>query len=80
MATLLTGGFVLPLAPTARRRLIDPGAVLFDGDQIIAVGTVEEVAAHPLAAGAEVIDVTGRAVLPGLHNTHLHSGLLRGTA
>jgi 5-methylthioadenosine/S-adenosylhomocysteine deaminase len=80
VATLLTGGFVLPLAPTSRRRLIDPGAVLFDGELIIAVGTVDEVAAHPLAAGAEVVDVTGRAVIPGLHNTHLHSGLLRGTA
>lgn len=80
VSTLLTGGFVLPLAPTARRRLIDPGAVLFDGDQILAVGTAEEVAAHPQAAGAQVIDVTGHAIIPGLHNTHLHSGLLRGTA
>jgi 5-methylthioadenosine/S-adenosylhomocysteine deaminase len=80
VATLLTGGFVLPLAPASRRRLIDPGAVLFDGDSIVAVGDIDEVAAHPLAAGAQVMDVTGRAVLPGLHNTHLHSGLLRGTA
>jgi 5-methylthioadenosine/S-adenosylhomocysteine deaminase len=80
VATLLTGGFVLPLAPSSRRRLIDPGAVLFDDDRIVAVGEVEEVTAHPLAAGAQVVDVAGRAVLPGLHNTHLHSGLLRGTA
>ena len=80
MATLLTGGFVLPLAPSSRRRLIDPGGVLIDGELIVAVGEVAEVAAHPLAADAEVVDVSGCAVLPGLHNTHLHSGLLRGTA
>jgi 5-methylthioadenosine/S-adenosylhomocysteine deaminase len=80
VATLLTGGFVLPLAPTSRRRLIDPGAVLFDGGLIIAVGSADEVAAHPLAADAQVIDASGHAIIPGLHNTHLHSGLLRGTA
>lgn len=52
----------------------------FDGTTIVAVGPVEEIDAHPLAAGAEVVDATGHAVLPGLHNCHMHSGLLRGTA
>ncbi|HEX2562570.1 MAG TPA: amidohydrolase family protein, partial [Acidimicrobiales bacterium] len=32
------------------------------------------------AAGIEVVDATGHAVIPGLHNSHMHSGLLRGTA
>ena len=27
-----------------------------------------------------MVDATGHAVIPGLHNCHLHSGLLRGTA
>ena len=58
----------------------DPGSVLVDGDRIVAVGPVEELDADPRAAGAEIVDVTGHAVLPGLHNCHLHSGLLRGTA
>jgi len=80
MATLVTGGAVLPLAPADRRRLLQPGAVLFDGDAIVAVGAPEQVAAHPLAGGADVVDATGRAVIPGIHNCHLHSGLLRGTA
>lgn len=79
MATLLRGGAVLPMAPD-RRTLLQPGSVLMDGARLVAVGPVEEVDAHPLASGAEVVDCAGFAVLPGLHNCHLHSGLLRGTA
>jgi len=60
--------------------VFDPGSVLFEGDTIVAVGPVDEVDAHPLATGADVVDATGHAVLPGLHNCHMHSGLLRGTA
>jgi 5-methylthioadenosine/S-adenosylhomocysteine deaminase len=58
----------------------DPGSVLIDGRDILAVGPVEEVGAHADAEGAAVVDATGHAVIPGLHNCHLHSGLLRGTA
>jgi 5-methylthioadenosine/S-adenosylhomocysteine deaminase len=77
-ATLVRNGIVLPM--TAPSLAFDPGSVLIDGTDIVAVGPVAEVDRHPLAAGAEVADATGRAVLPGLHNCHLHSGLLRGTA
>src|SRR5947209_1998738 len=59
---------------------LDPGSLLIDGDRIVAVGPVEVLDADPRAAGAEVVDATDHAVLPGLHNCHLHSGLLRGTA
>ncbi|MCZ7534697.1 MAG: amidohydrolase [Acidimicrobiia bacterium] len=62
------------------RRALDPGSVLVEGSEIVAVGPVDAVDADPRAAGAEVHDASGRAVLPGLHNCHLHSGLLRGTA
>ena len=58
----------------------DPGSVLFDDREIVAVGSVEEIDVHPLAIGAKVVDATGCAVVPGFHNCHLHSGLLRGTA
>ncbi|MDQ2729189.1 MAG: amidohydrolase [Actinomycetota bacterium] len=60
--------------------LWDAGSVLCDGEQILAAGPDAEVAADPRSAQAEIVDATGCAVLPGLHNCHLHSGLLRGTA
>jgi 5-methylthioadenosine/S-adenosylhomocysteine deaminase len=77
-ATLIRNGIVLPMS--ADSRVFDPGCVLIDGTDLIAVGPVAAVDNHPLAAGAEVVDATRHAVIPGLHNCHLHSGLLRGTA
>ncbi|MGZ4759201.1 MAG: amidohydrolase family protein [Acidimicrobiales bacterium] len=76
--TLIRNGIVLPLE--GDKAVFDPGSVLIDGTEIVAVGSVPEIDAHPLAAGAETVDATGHAVIPGLHNCHLHSGLLRGTA
>src|SRR5206468_10227819 len=76
--SLLRNGIVLPM--TGAAVAFDPGSLLLDGDHIVAVGPVDEVDADPRAAGADVVDLTGHAVLPGFHNTHLHSGLLRGTA
>ena len=75
---LLQGGMVLPCE--GRKIHHDPGSVLVVDGRIAAVGSVEEVSHHPAAGSAEVLDVTGHAVIPGLHNCHLHSGLLRGTA
>jgi 5-methylthioadenosine/S-adenosylhomocysteine deaminase len=77
-ATLLRNGIVLPM--TGGAVALDPGSVLLDGEHVVAVGPVAELDVDPRAHGAEVVDVSGCAVLPGLHNTHLHSGLLRGTA
>ena len=76
--TLIRNGIVLPLE--GRKVVFDPGSVLIDDDLIVAVGSVEEIDAHPLATGATVVDASGHAVIPGLHNGHMHSGLLRGTA
>lgn len=78
MATLLRNGIVLPM--TGGPTVFDPGSVLLEGNAIVAVGPVAEVDARPEAAGAEVVDATDHVILPGLHNCHLHSGLLRGTA
>ncbi len=77
-AFLIRGGIVLPME--GRRQSIDPGSVLVLDGVIAAVGTVAEVDHHPAAGAVTVIDATDHAVIPGFHNCHLHSGLLRGTA
>ena len=48
-------------------RMISPGEVLVQGDRIAAVGST---VAHP--AGAEVIDLGDRTLLPGLIDAHVH--------
>ncbi len=73
---LIRGGVVLPME--GRRAVFDPGSVLIDGGEIVAVGPVEDL--DRLAGEADVVDAAEHAVMPGLHNCHLHSGLLRGTA
>ena len=77
---LIRNGIVLPMSGGAT--VLDPGSVLLDGDTIVAVGPVDAIDADPRTAGddVEVVDATGHAVIPGLHNCHMHSGLLRGTA
>jgi 5-methylthioadenosine/S-adenosylhomocysteine deaminase len=79
VATLIRNGIVLPMV-SARPAALDPGSVLFDGDTLVAVGTVDDVDVDPRARDAEVVDASDHVVLPGLHNCHMHSGLLRGTA
>jgi 5-methylthioadenosine/S-adenosylhomocysteine deaminase len=78
LSTLIRGGIVLPMSGRGLR--FDPGSVLIEDDSIVSVGPVGAVDAEPRAAGADIVDASGTVVLPGLHNCHLHSGLLRGTA
>jgi imidazolonepropionase-like amidohydrolase len=48
-------------------RMVTPGEVLVQGDRIAEVGTAVK---HP--AGAEVIDLGDRTLLPGLIDAHIH--------
>ena len=75
---LIEGGIVLPMEGDKVSH--DPGSVLVVDGRIAAVGSVDDVARHPAAESAEGVDASGHAVVPGFHNCHLHSGLLRGTA
>jgi len=74
---LITGATVLTLNPD--RDLVDDGAVAIAGDRIAAVGTSAEL--HQRFPEYDVMDATGKAVLPGFINSHTHAVLLvlRGT-
>lgn len=58
--------------------VIEDGAVVVDGDRIVAVGDRATLASAQPDASAETLP--DRVLLPGLVNCHMHSGLLRGTA
>jgi len=75
---LLNGGMVVTM--NHQFDLIPDGAVAIQGTDIVAVGTREALAEQFTAD--EVIDCTGKFVLPGLVNAHTHvpMTLLRGLA
>ena len=52
--------------------IIHDGAVLIDGDKIIAVGTTEELKQKYDGADCEIIDATGKTVMPGFVDSHTH--------
>jgi 5-methylthioadenosine/S-adenosylhomocysteine deaminase len=63
--TVLRGGHVVSMSP--RRPDSERADVLVDGTRIVAVGEDLD------AEGAEVFDLGGRVVIPGLVNAHLHT-------
>ena len=63
--TLLRGAHVITMAPN--RPDAEHVEVLIDGDRIAAVGDRLD------ATGANVVELSGRIVLPGLVNAHLHT-------
>ncbi len=52
---------------------VDRGVMLLDGDRILAVGPSLEI-----PSDAEVVDLTGRFVMPGLIDAHCHVGMSGG--
>jgi 5-methylthioadenosine/S-adenosylhomocysteine deaminase len=66
--TLLTGGTVVTM--DAERRVIEDGAVAVSEGRIVAVGPAAELAQE----AAEVIDCTGKVLIPGLVDVHAHAG------
>lgn len=70
MATLLQGCSVIDA--TGSPALAD-GAVLIDGDRIVAVGPLVEVE-RQAAPDAERVDLGGAHLIPGLWDAHIHLG------
>ena len=73
---LIRNGIVITLDD--RERIFEDGAILIEDDRIVAVGATEKVGKE--TKPDTLIDARKRVVLPGFINTHLHSGLTRGTA
>jgi cytosine/adenosine deaminase-related metal-dependent hydrolase/adenylate cyclase class IV len=75
---LLTSGLVVTM--NALGEVLVQGAVAIRGAEILAVGSTEELTARYEAA--EILDLQGAALLPGLINAHTHvpMSLLRGLA
>jgi 5-methylthioadenosine/S-adenosylhomocysteine deaminase len=75
---VVRGGTVMTM--DAGRRVIEDGAVAVSGGRIVAVGKRADVERR--FTGREVIEATGRVVMPGLINGHTHvpMTLFRGLA
>ena len=73
---LIRNGIVITLDD--RGRIFEDGAILIEDDRIVAVGETEKVSKE--TKPDILIDAKRKAVLPGFINTHVHSGLIRGTA
>lgn len=68
----------LAITMNASRDVIADAAVCIDGDRIVDIGaTVDVLARHP---DADIIDCSGKIVIPGMVNTHTHlfQTLLKG--
>ena len=66
--TLLKDGYIVSM--DENDTVFDGGSVLVEDDRIVAVG---KVAPELVARDAEVIELSGKYVLPGLVNTHVHT-------
>jgi 5-methylthioadenosine/S-adenosylhomocysteine deaminase len=69
---VITNGIVITV--DGSRRILNPGAVAIAGNSIVAVDTAAAIAQRYKAA--DVIDAAGKAVMPGLINTHTHAAMV----
>jgi len=65
---LLDGGLIITMDP--ERRMIEDGAVLMEGDAIVAVGKSEDITSE--FQWKKRMDTSGHVLLPGFVETHIH--------
>ena len=51
---------------------LENGAIAFDGDEITAIGPADQI---QIPQGAQVVNVEGKTIIPGLISAHSHLGL-----
>ncbi|KIL48230.1 metal-dependent hydrolase family protein [Jeotgalibacillus soli] len=61
----LTGGFII----NGKGDVLENGGVLIEDDKIVSVGEADSI---QVPQNAEVIDVTGKTIMPGLIDAHMH--------
>ena len=66
---LIEHGWVIPM--DGMNTVMEDGAVAIEDNRIVAVGDSEALDKNDFAAN-KLIDAKGKAVLPGLVNTHTH--------
>jgi 5-methylthioadenosine/S-adenosylhomocysteine deaminase len=66
--TLIEHGYVIPVGSN---QVIEDGAVAFEGTRIVYVGAADQFDRRKFVP-TKTIDARGKAVLPGLVNTHTH--------
>lgn len=72
VSLIITNGIVITV--DGNRRVLNPGAVAINGNEIVAVDTPAAIAARYKAA--QTIDASGKVVMPGLINTHTHAAMV----
>jgi 5-methylthioadenosine/S-adenosylhomocysteine deaminase len=69
---VIAGGIVVTV--DGQGRVLNPGSVAIRANRIVAVDTPERIARE--YPSKDVIDATGRVVMPGLINTHTHAPMV----
>ena len=69
---VLAHGFVVTM--NDKFDVFENGAVVIEADRIEAVGRASDILQKPEFAGAEIVDCSGKMVLPGLIDAHTHAG------
>jgi imidazolonepropionase-like amidohydrolase len=54
---------------------LENGAIVFDGGEITAIGPADQI---QIPQGAQVVNVQGKTIIPGLISAHSHLGLCEG--